>query len=257
MRIEKWYLDSVTPKGAGMIGYAARIGAGPLSIHCVETLRWNPGDLAAQHRFALGGKLPRETAEGVAWHCRTAEAEGRWRRRQAGLATVTLYEEPAGRIAWTCFCPAADSTVTVDGQSQVGSGYAERLTLTLPVARLPFRELRWGRFIAEMQNCLWIEWQGAKARRWCFHNGDPVDATAPDRHGFAWNGHRLRLDSGITLRSGCVLETAFGEAGPLRWLLPRAIRGIQETKWCSAGVLTDNQGREHTGWAIHEVAYFP
>jgi len=147
--------------------------------------------------------------------------------------------------------------VRIGGDVWLGSGYAERLTLTLPVARLPFRELRWGRFIADTQSCLWIEWPGAAARRWFFHNGSLVDATAPDRHERAWNGHRLRLDQGTTLRTGCVLDTAFKEAGRFRWLLPRAVRGIEETKWCSAGVLTDEQGREHTGWAIHEVAHFP
>ena len=54
-----------------------------------------------------------------------------------------------------------------------------------------------------------------------------------------------------------VADTAWHGAGVRRWLLPKRVRGIQETKWCSRGTLIDPQGRAHPGWAIHEVATFP
>jgi len=38
MRIEKWYLDSVTPDGAGIIAYAARAYLGPFSAAFSEGL---------------------------------------------------------------------------------------------------------------------------------------------------------------------------------------------------------------------------
>ena len=114
-----------------------------------------------------------------------------------------------------------------------------------------------GRFIADAHSCLWIEWKGAVKRRWFYHNGSLADAIAHGPNEMAWTGHRLRLDSGATLRTGCVTDTAFRGAPGLRRLLPRAVRGIEETKWCSRGVLTDPIGGEHAGWAIHEVAHFP
>ncbi|HUJ42208.1 MAG TPA: hypothetical protein VLW52_01250 [Opitutaceae bacterium] len=256
MRIEKWYLDSVAPEGSGMIGYAARLAWGPCSIRCAETLRWRADGQPAETRFTLGGSQPRETADGVTWRCRALEAEGQWRREGAPLATVTLVEEPRGRIDWTCLCPAAQVAVRVGGESQDGFGYVERLAMTLPPARLPIRQLRWGRFLADSQNLLWIEWRGAADRRWCFHNGRPVHVSMSDPRALAWEGHRLRLEAGFTLRSGRVLNTALQAAGGLRWLLPRAIRNLEETKWCCAGVLTDRDGREHSGWAIHEIVHF-
>lgn len=257
MRVEKWYLDCVTPDGAGMIGYAARIGLGPLALQCSETLLWRAGEPADLNRTVLGGRLPAEMPDGIVWRSRAVDANGLWCPCGAGIPTVTLHEEAAGRIEWTCLCPAAQAIVSVGSIHLEGLGYVERLVMTLPPAKLPFRELRWGRFIAGGQSCIWIQWRGPIERSWCFHNGRAVDAAMPDRHELVWNGHRLRLDQGSILRAGRIAETAFHEAGLWRRLLPRAVGGIEETKWCSAGVLTDEQGREHTGWAIHEVAHFP
>jgi hypothetical protein len=169
-----------------------------------------------------------------------------------------LHEEDAGRIEWTCCCPAAQVAVSVGGTRREGMGYAERLVMTLPLARLPVRELHWGRWIGGGQSCVWIRWRGGRVERdWCFHQGRPVAATMLDKHELNWSGHRLRLERGTTLRSGRMGDTAFQDAAWLRWLLPARVGGVEETKWCSRGVLSEAQGQAHEGWAIHEVAIFP
>jgi hypothetical protein len=257
MQIEKWYLDVVTPEGSGMIGYFARVSLGPLRLRCTETVQWRAGDLAAQSRIVLGGTLPTAGSDGVRWHSPAASVEGRWRSRVNAIPTMVLHKEAAGRVEWTCFCPAAETTVKIGRDQWEGSGYAERLVMTLPPARLPIRELRWGRFISGEEHCVWIRWRGPVVRRWCVHNGRSVAAAMPDLHELAWKGHRLQLDHGTTLRTGCVAETALKGAGLLGWLLPASVRNLQETKWCSRGVLTDGHGGKHRGWAIHEVAVFP
>jgi hypothetical protein len=257
MLIEKWYLDCVTADGAGLIGYAARMGWGPVSLRCAETLQWRPGDPAARERTRWSGALPATGPDGVAWRCRGLDTDGRWQPRESGIATVTLLEEPAGRVEWTCLCPAARVSVNAGGRPYDGWGYAERLVMTLPPAKLPIRELRWGRFLADAQSCVWVRWRGPVERNWCFHQGKPVDAAMPDSHHLAWGRHRLQLEPGTTIRTGRVADTAWHGAGVRRWLLPKRVRGIQETKWCSRGTLIDPQGRAHPGWAIHEVATFP
>ncbi len=257
MRVEKWYLDCVTADGAGMIGYAARISFGPLALRCSGTLRWHDGDQGAVNRTVLGGQLPTATPAGVSWHNQAVDAHGEWTARGVGLPAIVLHEEAAGRIEWTCFCPASQAVVNVDGEPREGLGYAERLVMTLPPAQMPIRELRWGRFIADGQSCVWIRWRGPKERSWCFHNGRPVDAAMPDSRTLAWGGHRLDLGPGTNLRAGRIADTAFQHSGLLRRLVPAAVRDIEETKWCSRGVLTDTNRREHAGWAIHEVALWP
>jgi hypothetical protein len=256
MRIEKWYLDSVTPDGAGIIAYAARAYLGPFSAAFSEGLEWRAGNPLVRGRTVPGGRLPTAAPDEIRWANRTLGIEGRWRSGLHPMPSLVLHEEPAGRIEWTCFRPAASTTVRVGRENRNGLGYAERLILTLPPRKLPIRELRWGRFIAAEQSCVWIRWQGSVDRNWCFHNGGLVEAAMPDLHLLTWPAHQLHLDPGILLRTGCIADTALKGTGPLRWLLPASLRNLQETKWCSRGVLTDSAGREHEGWAIHEVAIF-
>lgn len=257
MRVEKWYLDCVTADGAGLIGYAASLGWGPLAVRCSETLRWNSGAGPAENRIVLGGAWPVEASNGVEWTNPALGLAGQWRGLQPAMAAVVLHEEAAGRIEWRCACPAARVTLEVGGTRHEGSGYAEQLVMTLPPARLPVRELHWGRFIAEGQSCVWIRWSGRLARTWCFHNGAAVAAEFGAATEVRWPAHRLELASGATLRSGRVADTVFQGAPLLRRLFPSALGNVMETKWCSHGVLTDAAGRRHDGWAIHEVATFP
>lgn len=257
MRFEKWYLDAVAADGSGMIGYVARASWGPLAVRCSETLRWPAGEGAVEDRLVLGGAGPDTSASGVQWRSPKLGIAGQWQRVRPALAAVVLHEEAAGRIEWSCGCPAAGVTVDAAGGRWEGLGYAEHLVLTLPPGRLPLRELQWGRFIAEGQSCVWIRWLGPLARAWCFYQGEAAPAEFDDGPGLRWPGHRLELTPGKTLRHGRVADTVFTRAPALRRILPAALGQIRETKWCSRGVLTDAAGRRHEGWAIHEVAIFP
>jgi hypothetical protein len=257
VRVEKWYLDCVNADGAGMIGYAARLNWGVFALRCSETLVWGSGQQPAVNRTVLGGALPVESPTGVEWHSRAVNADGRWRQSGAGMSSVVLYEEEAGRIEWRCCCPAAQVEVDVGGVRREGLGYAEQLIITLPPSRLPLRELHWGRFVGETQSCVWIHWGGALERSWCYHDGSLVAADRSGANELGWNGHRLRLSPGRTLRSGRVAETVFKRTPFLRRFVPSALGDVVETKWCSRGVLTAARGQRHEGWAIHEVANFP
>ena len=257
MQIDKWYLDSVTADGAGVVAYTARVAFGPFALRCSEVLAWPAEGPATCSRLVFGGAPPVAAPGEVRWEQRALQIEGRWLSGQNGIPSLVLYEQPAGQIRWTCLRPAAQTTVSIGGDRRDGLGYAERLVLDISPGRLPIGELRWGRFIAAEHSCVWIRWLGPTGRNWCFHNGAPVDAAMPDLQLLTWPGHRLQLEPGIVLRRGRIAETAFKGAGPLRWLLPGAVRNLEEIKWCSRGILTDADGRQHAGWAIHEVVVFP
>lgn len=257
MQVEKWYLDCVAADGGGFIGYAARLRWGPVAARCSETLLW--GRLAAPAASGLrwGGRLPETGPDGLHWDNPAVDARGRWRALAPAFAPQVLHEEAAGRIEWHCCCPRADAAVQVAGTRLEGLGYAERLVLTLPPARLPFREQQWGRFLGAEQDCVWIVWAAPTPRAWVFHQGQPVVAAIEAGPRLRWPDHELHLEPGTALRSGPLEATILRRAPLLRRLLPASFGRVVETKWCSPGVLTDARGQACAGWAIHEVAFFP
>ena len=257
MRIEKWYLDSVTPEGAGVIAYTARFNLGPFALRCSEVLDWQAGGPSACSRVAFGGPLPTTAPDKVRWTNSAMQIEGEWLSGQSAIPPVVLHKGPAGQIRWSCLRPAAQTMVRIGPGRRDGLGYAERLALDVSPGKIPIGELRWGRFIAAEHSCVWIRWQGPVQRNWCFHNGLPVEAVMPDIHLLTWPGHRLQLDHGIVLRNGRIADTAFKGMGLLRWFLPSSLRNLQEIKWCSPGILTNADDRQHHGWSIHEVVVFP
>jgi hypothetical protein len=249
-------MDCVNADGSGFIGYAARAGYGGFGVNILETLCWQADGGAAGGHISLGGALPKASAEGISWSSRALHVNGRWRSTGAPALSEILLDGRKGRIEWTCLSTAAPARVTAGSREYDGDGYVERLAITLPLAELPIRELRWGRFISGAQSCVWIRWDGKVRRNLCFHNGRPVDATA-EPTGLAWPGHQLRLEAGIVIRSGRIASGRVHGARWVRLLLPSAVRNICETKWCSRGVLADAHGDTHSGWAVHEVVVFP
>ncbi len=204
-----------------------------------------------------GGPAPVVEPDKIRWKNHALQIEGEWLAGLNGIPAVILHEQPAGRISWSCLRPAALTLVSSGVGRCDGLGYAERLVLDLPPGKLPIAELRWGRFISTEQSLVWIRWLGPVERNWCYHDGRQVDAAMPDLQRLTWPGHQLQLDHGIVLRGGRLAETAFPGAGPLCRLLPASVRNLQEVKWCSRGVLTGADGRQHHGWSIHEVVTFP
>ncbi len=257
MRVEKWYLDCVAADGGGFIGYAARLGWGRVAVRCSEMLAWERDGRPRSSGLRWGGAPPEPGREELQWNNRAIDVSGRWHPVAPAFAPRMLHEEEAGCIEWHCCCPAAQAAVEAAGVRREGLGYAERLVVALPPARLPFRELHWGRFLTGDQHCVWIVWRGATPRTWVFHQGALVTAEIDNGPRLRWPGHELHVSPGLTLRHGTVAGTVFRRAPLLRRLFPAALGRVTETKWCSRGVLAAPGGRTHAGWAIHEVALFP
>jgi hypothetical protein len=74
-------------------------------------------------------------------------------------------------IRWHCVCPNADATIRIGDDTVQGLGYAEHLTMTLKPWRLPFDELRWGRFLSAADTLIWIQWRGSMSRTWIWVDG--------------------------------------------------------------------------------------
>lgn len=91
-----------------------------------------------------------------------------------------------------------------NGEEFVGTGYAERLDMTLAPWALPFEELRWGRFIGPSRSAVWIYWRGGLERRWAFVDSSAVQAREIGLHGVQWIAGAIEIETGRPVREGFV-----------------------------------------------------
>jgi len=250
-RLEKWYQDVVSVDGRARIAYAARVDIGALTLHYASVL-------------AIDGEHVRSAATLRGVTLPDADAPWRWRCESLGLdvsialsappCAARILDTPRGSIEWNCFAPRAHVVFRYGDDAIEGTGYAERLVMTLPPWALPWDRLRWGRAHAGEFTCVWIELDGASGRRaWSFVNDRGPAISSGDRDRLLTSdGDELLLDEHRTLRQGRLGETVLGIWSDAARLLPARILGLSENKWLSRARM-----RGAHGFAIHEEVTWP
>ena len=251
MLLDKWYLDLVTDEGLTVISYAATARVAGLRVGYSAELVAPRGQRASE-RWRWRSEPPRRESDGLSWRCPGLSVHGLW-RGQAPAISVRLLDCAAGGIQWRVVQPRAAAAIRLDdGRTFRGTGYVERLRLTLPPWRLPFDELRWGRFHGETSTLVWIDWRGGMRRQWAYLDGHPVEEISiDDRHVHA-GGARLDLTASAILRDAPLLNVLGRWRTAGRLMAPSQARS-HETKWLSRGELRRADGRTDHGWGIHEV----
>lgn len=269
LRVTKWYLDVCTDEGAVAIAYAARIHWRRMRLHYSAVLERSPDGEVFERMTLRGFREPREDAGTLRWEQPRLGVSASWRplreRTPVEHEPQGLLQTPEGDVIWNLRSGRAE--VDWNGERRHrGLGYVERLDVTLPPWDLPIDELRWGRFVGRGGDAAWIEWRGAYPLRLLWKNGASVLAEsfvvggaeapgppsgtlstwAPDELGLALSEPKL-------LRDGPLVSTVFDKVPVLRRTLPARMLAATETKWCSAGRLSDGT----QGWAIHEVVRWP
>lgn len=246
-KLDKWYLDCVTATGNVFVGHWAALRVGLVPLRYAAVLAGTAGDAGRERRTLWPGRPPAPAAGRIAWRCARMGIAGSWTIEEPPLER-TLLEGPAGTIGWRCLGPRARVDLTVEGRRFQGAGYVERLTMSVPPWRLPFRSLRWGRFHGAGRTLVWIDWQVGVARRWVFDNG--VECPAAEVHAAGLTlpgGVRLDLAAGTPLRAGALRDTALR---PVRALAARW-REAHEVRWLARAQLITPAGTI-AGWALHE-----
>ncbi len=251
-KLEKWYFDCVTASGTVFIGYAAKLNAGPFRLGYGAVITKAADGPPTQRQSFFNGTVD-DAAGNTLWTNDPLKVRGEWTAGSVIPPTILL-DESAGRIEWQCLGANCAVDVRLDGQSMIGTGYVEKLSMTIPPWRLPFTELRWGRFISDDRSnyLVWIDMRGETPRNWVWFNSPRPVAGTVDGDGVRANDAELIFNGSAPLRSGNVAESIFGRFQFLKILLPRGARGIREDKrLCDC--LLRTQGAESKGSAIYEV----
>ena len=251
--LRKWYLDCVNEEGETAIVYVGRLGSGWLRLSYAERIVVSPGTPPARVRRLSSRAVVRNDQLEVTLDAPALQAAGRWRPGVPEIA-LTLLDSAEGVIEWRCHQPAGAAVIRLPGGVQLeGRGYVEELSMSVSPWALPFRELRWGRFLDE-RGLVWIDWRGGLNRRWLFRGGTPVAGSRVEDDVVEWSGGRLEIERRRTIREACVGPTV---AGSLAWALPREVRRATESKWLSLGTLREGGRATRQGWVIHETVRWP
>jgi len=249
----KWYLDLVTDLGSVLIGYSVDCRLGAAGFRYASLLHATPAQPVAERTTLLGARSPVLEEDLLRWQVPAFRFDASWQRVGAPLEQTLLDAEP-GRLEWHCHLPRARVTARFEGTILGGLGYAEQLRVTIPPWQLPFRTLRWGRYVSARHGLVWIEWERDLDRRWVWLDGREEPAARLDRHGITALSERRELgfEDRRVVRDSQVL-TSVGQ------MLPDAIRtrlgplaGMREQKWLAESELRQEGLAVDRGWTLHE-----
>jgi hypothetical protein len=255
--LTKWYLDCVDADGRAAIAYWATVAWYGVVVPWQRATLYDPGRAAREYTSLRATPPPGPDGDRLAWHAPAVSCELEY-DRAAPAAALTLLDDARGAIRWRCEMPAARARCAFGGfRPFAGTGYAERIELTVAPWRIPIDELRWGRWIADdaSRSVVWIDWRGEMPGTWVLVDGILAGSAAVrDDAVFLDHEASLTLDRGRTLHEESVagvVRAVPGLAGLLRGT-PLAMR---DAKWCARAALATPGESPIPGWAIHEIVW--
>lgn len=249
----KWYLDGVAPSGATFVAYWTRLQWRGLALswHSVA-VREGTGLLREISSLASAAP-PAWQDDRLAWHAPALELTLEYQPLFPAFTTALLASD-RGALNWRCDIPAGSVHLGLgSGTTLEGLGYAEHIHFTIPPWRLPLRELRWGRWIADdgARSLIWIGWEGPSPRRWVFLDGRQCGESAIAEREVLVEDARLEIETDTLIRSRVFGDLA-GTVPGLRALLPGSIRGMREIRWLGQARLHTREASAIPGWCLFE-----
>lgn len=255
--LSKWYLDCVAPDGRVAIGYWASLAWRDLSITWQQVTLHEPGKPPRRQSNLSASPPPDVGVDAITWRAPALDCTVVVRSRHRPIQQ-RLLDDNSGIVEWRADAPAAAVSVSLGGCAPMhGTGYAERLLVTVLPWHLPIRELRWGRWIdaAAHHSVVWIDWRGESPRTWVFVDGMLAASSAVTDERVSAGTVDLRIGERRTLDTSSLSQIA-ATIPPLRAVVPRSLLALQQTRWCSDATLTDGNAPALNGQAIHEVVVF-
>lgn len=259
--LEKWFLDFVTEEGEAFIFYAAKMRWHHIIVPYKSKLWYSPGK-GSEHRTRFYNvHFPEIKNKSISWKDRAFKIEGTWLANNNPLKEQ-LFDSAEGGLQWNCFQPSSVTEVKIDNRVVKGFGYAECLELTVEPWKIPMDVLRWGRFVSEKNNLVWIQIKGENTKQWVWYNGEKItDAEVTDEK-IILSSKNIWLEMSDSQTMGTkknikhVIEKllrfipGFKKSVPLNFLM------ADENKWISKSCVYKNGSPDDKGWVLHERVDF-
>lgn len=240
-----------------VIGYWASLAWRGVALTWQNVTLFEPGKPPVSRSSLASASAPSANGGAIAWRAEALGCAMDFEPRQPPIEE-RLLADSSGVVEWRVEAPAAEVSASLRGFEPLrGTGYAERILITIPPWRLPIRELRWGRWIGEDagRSVVWIDWRGESPRTWVFVDGTAAPAAEVGDEGVRAGAAQIELGERRTLEERSLDEIVSTIPG-LRTVVPRSFLGLRQSRWCSDGLLRERDGATCSGRAIHEVVVF-
>jgi hypothetical protein len=251
--LRKWYLDAADDKGNVFIGYSVSLKWGKLELNGHQHLYHSPEKGIETQTVITRQSIPEyEGKDRLTW--KPGGLVGTWESVEKPVEAILLDTEK-GKIAWQCAQPKARANIKSSKLSFSGWGYTECLDITIPVWKLPFKTLYWGRCHTDNHYLVWIKWDGKTKQNMLWFDGKcSRDFTIEDGQ---ITGHDfvLKLGENVPIRQGKIGPTILQPLGNIARLLPKTVLSIDEHKWYNRGILETNSNTEPAIVIYEEVSW--
>lgn len=252
--LNKWYLDLVTPDGAVVICYSARLRWGATRLRVASILLNVAGATPEEAVTVRRVERPVIDSEGLRWSSETLDVHGEWRRLRSPIRE-TLLRDGTGAFRWSCRVPLATAEIHWGHRRFAGLGYVESLGMTVSPTRLPFRTLHWGRHLSPEHSLVWIDWSGDVSGCWVWLDQVRQRGATLGQDGTIQLPKRRHLDlrDSRIVRDELVMP-AVGDLLPgIASSLAGSLGTLREHKMVSRSALYQDGCALDSGWTVHEV----
>jgi len=258
LRLRKWYLDLVTPGGDVLVAYWGDVRFHHARFTYSGLLTSRRGAPPSTRRSIRAAEPPEEAGGLVRYRNPRLSIDGIWKETAPPLRE-RLFESAEGSVDWECVMPRADAKVKLEnGERLEGTGYVERLEMSIAPWKLPLDELRWGRWHGPTETVVWIDWAGPLPLTRVFFDGEREERAAvrDDAVTLPSAGAVVRFSGREPLREGTLGSTLLSRLPLLLRALPAWTHGIVERKWRGRGSLCRAGEKASEGWALYERVTF-
>jgi len=259
--LNKWFLDFTGENGEAMIFYAAKLKWHGWSASYTSWLNYDVAlGVNLKSRFR-NVQYPQLKENLITWRDSKFGVSGTW-QPLAETIQSRIFDSEEGYLDWKCFQPSSKVQLKINGEVLDGTGYAEQLILTVPPWKIRMDELRWGRFVSDENNMVWIELREKVHRQWLWLNGEKIDncIIEDDYISMPEKNLVLNLDRAVLLESEkkifSVVEKLIRYIPGFNKVIPLNFIMADEFKWLSKGELRKQGKTLSNGMAIHELVNF-
>jgi len=247
LRLLKYYFDCHIEDGeAIIIGYSASLKLGIITIPYSCIIYKKKSEPLFQKQSLFRGNMT-EGKRSILWENSRLSFEGTW---EGGTDTGAqeLFLSKNGYIKWHCTNNGADVKINWNGKEYSGKGYAEYVDVTLPLWKLPFTELKWGRWISDTDNeaVTWISWSGIKneniSRIWGENYTENSEIIYTDDE-IRLGNRKIEIMNKKSIRDEIVSRSILGRKDIFSFLLSKKLRNIDEKKYFSEGIMDGKKGK--------------